>query len=88
MASCNWSEPGRSSPPVTLTGLEDLLVTDAFRSRLEHSPMAGTGFRPVQRHASSAWSGSAGIGPAMTPENTPMAASPSKPQPTWCGTSR
>jgi hypothetical protein len=36
-------------PPVTLTGLEDLLVTDAFRSRLEHSPLAGTGFRPVQK---------------------------------------
>ncbi len=35
-------------PPVTLPGLGDLVVTDAFRVRLEDSPLAGLGFRPVR----------------------------------------
>lgn len=36
-------------PPVSMPGLGDLLVTDAFRARLEESPLAGLGFRPVEK---------------------------------------
>jgi hypothetical protein len=36
-------------PPITLPGCEDPVVTDAFRARLEHSPLAGLGFRPVRK---------------------------------------
>lgn len=36
-------------PPITLAGLGDLLVTDSFRAGLEQSPLAGLGFRPVDK---------------------------------------
>jgi hypothetical protein len=36
-------------PPVTLAGAGDLLVTDDFRIKLEKSPLAGLGFRPVEK---------------------------------------
>jgi hypothetical protein len=36
-------------PPITLAGLGDLLVTDAFRVRLQQAPLAGLGFRPVDK---------------------------------------
>ncbi len=36
-------------PPVTLAGVGDLLVTDAFRVRLEQAPLAGLRFRPVEK---------------------------------------
>ncbi len=36
-------------PPITMAGFGDLLVTDAFRVRLEESSLAGPAFRPVQK---------------------------------------
>jgi hypothetical protein len=36
-------------PSITLAGLGDLLITDAFRTRLENSPLTGLGFRPVEK---------------------------------------
>lgn len=36
-------------PPVTQSGPGDLLVTDVFRTKLEESPLAGLGFRPVRK---------------------------------------
>lgn len=36
-------------PPITLAGPGDLLVTNAFRAELERSPLAGPGFRPVEK---------------------------------------
>jgi hypothetical protein len=36
-------------PPITLAGAGDLLVTGPFRAELERSPLAGLGFRPVEK---------------------------------------
>src|SRR5262245_60690347 len=36
-------------PPITVAGVGDLLVTDAFRAELELSPLAGLEFRPVEK---------------------------------------
>lgn len=36
-------------PPITLAGLGDLLITDAFRTSLEESPLAALAFRPVEK---------------------------------------
>jgi hypothetical protein len=36
-------------PPVSMPGPGDLVVTDAFRARMEQSPLAGLGFRPVEK---------------------------------------
>lgn len=36
-------------PPITVAGLGDLLVTDAFRAELERSPLAGFEFRAVEK---------------------------------------
>jgi hypothetical protein len=36
-------------PPITLPGVGDLVVTDAFRAELEQSPLTGLEFRPVEK---------------------------------------
>jgi hypothetical protein len=36
-------------PPITLAGLGDLLITNAFRTALEESPLAGLAYRPVEK---------------------------------------
>jgi hypothetical protein len=36
-------------PPITLAEVGDVLVTDAFRTELARSPLAGLGFRPVEK---------------------------------------
>jgi hypothetical protein len=36
-------------PPITLAGLGDLLVTEAFRASLEESSLSGLAFRPVEK---------------------------------------
>jgi hypothetical protein len=36
-------------PPISVAGLGDLLVTDAFRAQLEQAPLTGVRFRPAMK---------------------------------------